>query len=94
MNSAAMRPPLAERDQGGHAGGEDDEEQPDDDLIGCLWIVLLEITDNGPRAAEVHDAEAEETDDGGDGRDDLRHILDVAEQILDGLSEVHGGWFS
>lgn len=51
----------------------------------------LPVPDDRPRGTHVHDAEPKETDDSGDGGDDLRHITDVGEQLLDEFTEIQSG---
>lgn len=80
-----------EGDEGGDRGGEDHEEQPDDHLVGSFRIVALPVPDDRPRGTHVHYPQAEEAYDSGDGRDDLRHIADVVEQLLDEFTEVQSG---
>lgn len=90
MNPSALADDdLGEGDERGDAGGKNDEEQSYNHLIGGFWIVFLPVADQGPAAADVHDAEADESNYGGDGRDELRHILNISEQGLNGGTQIH-----
>lgn len=76
---------AGESDKRGDTGGENHEQQTDDDLVGCLRIVALPIPNNGPAGAEIHDPQPQKAYDGADGSDDLRHVADVVEQLLNGI---------
>lgn len=90
MNPSALADDdLGEGDERGDAGSEHDEEQPDNHLIGGFWVVLLPVADQGPAAADVHHAQADEPDHGCDRRDDLRHIPNISEQILNSGTQIH-----
>lgn len=90
MNPSALADDeLGESDERGDAGSENDEEQPDNHLIGGFWVVLLPVADQGPAAADVHHAQADEPDHGCDRRDDLRHIPNISEQVLNSGTQIH-----
>lgn len=80
---------LGKADERGDAGSEDDEQQTDDDLIGGFRIVALPVADQGPAGTHVHHAQADEPDHGCDGRDDLRHIPNISEQVLNSGTQIH-----
>jgi hypothetical protein len=43
------------------------------------------VADQGPRAAHVHDAEADKPQHRADGRDELRDVFGIVEQLLNSV---------
>lgn len=79
---------TGERDEGGNAGREDDEQQPHNHLIGGFGIVFLPVADDGPGRPHIHQAQPQESDDGGDGGDELRGRANVAKYLLNSICEI------